>query len=344
MQKTLEEAIGLYLTYLEKKGDKPNSIRPFKRALNRLVDCFGSGKIVSEVTDTEIQAYLTSDFIMKTKKGNPAAKETIGRDRRLIKRAVVYFGEQGWREVPAKSRKTRKAPASKKTSIVKASPSPTVPSDMDRVLDDAAAYINEQFNRVADSMMAIGRYLLKTFFDDDPDKVKDKSSRKSVSLRQLSQHPDMTMSFSALRRAVDLAIHERTCFTDSTLNQLSSSHKILLLRIENQDPRLIKKYGKQAVKEGLSVRKLEELLIKDGHLLPRGAGAIDGEQRKLIKFGLSKIVSPLDDFLETNLDTFDEKSSDSDDTSKEAVEITIDKMIKAKAKLDEYIGHLKNRL
>ncbi len=171
-----------------------------------------------------------------------------------------------------------------------------------RALDDAVAYINGRMNIASVSVIEVGQYLLSHFFGDDPSKALDRGSRKGLSLRKLAEHPDIPLTYSALSRAVSVAVQERHLPAVATLQQTTASHKILLLSIDeapdgdvNKAIEIKKKYIARIEKEHLSVRRFRDILEADGFLKLRGLGAIENEnERKLLRSGFHKLVDPLE--------------------------------------------------
>ena len=274
------------------------------------------------------------------------------------KRAKVNPQAKPSKSTPRPARKT------KTTAVQPAglSPSP-FPSQAayDSLINSAVLFINDHTNRMADSPLEIGRYLLKTFFSDDPSIPLNHSPSKSLSLHDLADHPDISLSYQSLQRFTRLAAHEKKYFegegpgtggtsglsSGSTLIQLSASVKLLLLRLEEKNPELIRVYAERAVSENLSFRRLQDILREDGHISTRGLGAIEEDKRRLIGFGLSGISSSLDGLLsdDVNLEKFDMRfSPDAPDLPKDAVKKTIEKVRAAQAKLGEIVEKLEKRL
>ncbi len=346
MPKKLSEGIKDYLDDLRKEECAKSTLKNFGLILGGFENFIGSYEFISDISDEQVQTYYQSDMVLKTNRDNPAKENTIRKKEQLIKRMMEYFKQKGWTMTSKTPPKTRNIPRS--SSVENATKpktkQPQAISVAGKILDDGVKFINDQLNKAADSMIEIGRYLLKNFFDGDPSKAHDKSGHKGLSLHQLADHPDVMMSFSSLQRAMELASYEKKYFTDSTLGQLSSSHKILLLRLVKNSPQLINKYGKQAVNEGLSVRKLQDLLIADGLIALKGIRSLNPNQEQLVQLGLSQIVSPLDSFLKATLDRFNDKVSQLNDVPDQAVKTTLDKLKQAKDKIEEFIDQLEKRL
>lgn len=171
-----------------------------------------------------------------------------------------------------------------------------------KVLDDAVTFVNTRIDRTATSLIEIGQHLLKQFFGNDPEKVGDRAPRKGISLRKLADHPDINMSFAGLSNAVGLAVQEKQLGTVQTSEQLTASHRVLLLKVEDLQSK--KQYISQIEKNKLSVRRFHELLEKDGLVQRRGLAAVDDEQeRKLLRSGYHKFLSPFESLAALEIDS-----------------------------------------
>lgn len=248
----------------------------------------------------------------------------------------------------AKSAPAKKAPR-KVTSVksVQKSVAPDEalsPRDL-AALDEAAAFINSRLDQATVSIVEIGEYLLKHFFGDDPAKAHDRGSRKGISIRKLAEHPDITLTYSALSRAVAVAVQERQLATVATLQQTTASHRILLLSIDESDgmdPKkaldLKKKYIAQVEKDKLSVRKLRDLLEADGYVKQRGMGAIeDAGQRKLLRSGIHRMLDPIESIASLDIKRVLALPSPSLKSAYDAAK-------KARLRLDTLINGLEQRL
>ena len=146
------------------------------------------------------------------------------------------------------------------------------------VYDKAVKHINALADSAASSQEKIGKYLLDTFFDGDVKAAKDKSSKKGLSLRKLSLHPEVDCSYSTLSRALDVATMREEFGTVAALQQLTASHLVTLSAVEDADQR--RAYADKAAKKELSSRQLKELLVEDGLVAVRGRGALEAPWEK----------------------------------------------------------------
>lgn len=193
-----------------------------------------------------------------------------------------------------------------------------------RKMDEAVNFINQQANAPARSLLAIGKYLLETFFDNDPKKVDDRAPRKGVSLRKLAEHKDLALNHQSLSNAVKLAIQE-DIFKAEKYTALTESHKLILFRLHDKKAKL--KYADKVIKENLSVRKLHEVLEGAKLLPPRGRPHLtDGGAPDLF----SSFIHPLE-----KLAYFD-FSFDSD-TAEQLTDEQFDALTSLKDKLEKLI-------
>ena len=205
-----------------------------------------------------------------------------------------------------------------------------------KALDDAVKFVNKRVDTFSSSLIEVGEYLLKNFFDGDIEKAHDRAPRKGISLRKLADHPDINMTYVALSRAVNLAVQENLLGSVSTLKQLTPSHRLLLLKVDDLKEK--KKYISIIEKNGLSVRRFDELLIQDGYSKPRGLAAIESEkQRKLLRSGFQQFINPFESILSMNLNALFEMP-------KANVRSTYETAKKARERLDKIINDLESQL
>jgi len=152
-------------------------------------------------------------------------------------------------------------------------------------IDKAVDYINAQANSTAKSLIEIGQYLLKEFFEGDIKKAEDRGSRKGISLRKIAEHPEITLSYRTLANAMHLS-HQEYLFSDAKYKALSETHKMLLFSVSDNKKKL--SFADKVVSEKLSVNKLREKLIDAKYILPRGRGALSDH---------SEIDDPFESFI-----------------------------------------------
>ncbi|MBN1296447.1 hypothetical protein JXA80_06680 [bacterium] len=174
-------------------------------------------------------------------------------------------------------------------------------------MDRAARYINSKMDDAANALIDIGKYLLAEFFQDDIQLFRSRGSRKSVSLRKLADRDDIILSFSSLCNAVHLAIQERRFFAhNGTFKRLSASHKLILLRVQNDHEKI--QFAKKTIEENLSVRQLRAELVIRGIILPRGRTAHAANRKKRLAKPVRNIVDlvkPVSALIRANFDDVD---------------------------------------
>jgi hypothetical protein len=206
----------------------------------------------------------------------------------------------------------------------------------ERIISDTVAFINKKMDTASTSLIEIGQYLLKHFFDGDIKKVQDRAPRKGASLRKLAEHPDINMSAMGLSNAVNLAVQEEFLGSVKTSLHLTPSHKLLLLRVEDIKDK--KKYIAEIEKDELSIRAFRDRLMKDGVIKERGLAAVeDEEQRKLLRSGVQRVLRPFESILEIDLEHLLDMPS-------ERLSTAVESMKKAREKLDAMIERVQERL
>lgn len=199
--------------------------------------------------------------------------------------------------------------------------------EQSRALNDAVKFINRKSNEGARSLIEIGEYLLRNFFEGDPRKVEDRAPRKGISLRKLAEHEDICMSFMTLSNAVKLAVQE-SLFEDEKYKALTESHKIALFQIRDDDAKL--SFADRVVDEKLSVRDLRELLIDAQYVATRGRPVVAGESSDDSADPYSAYFRPIDKLLKLDFSVDKiELNQLSDDR--------IEAMVKLKGQLDKII-------
>ena len=165
-------------------------------------------------------------------------------------------------------------------------------------IDRAVAFVNARARVIGAEIIAIGKYLLRELFDGDPRAVTSKDPRKMRSFRDLAERPDCLLSYSTLWRAVNLAIQERKLGTVAALKQLTPSHKIELLSVDN--PKIKRELAKEAAEEGWSTRELRTEVrrrakVKGKKGPTRGGGEIalaEGSLKHVAKVARAGVLSP----------------------------------------------------
>jgi len=159
--------------------------------------------------------------------------------------------------------------------------SPEAPGPDDAPLDEklveqAVTFIRKTLaETLYKGATTVGDYVLESFFDNDPARVRSKNPQKNASFRSLAEKcgtADLPISKSWLHNAVGVAVMRRLLPEGSTaFKQLPPSHQATLLPL--REPAKVEKLATRAVDKKLSMRDLREIV--DGEV----AKAKEGETR-----------------------------------------------------------------
>lgn len=206
------------------------------------------------------------------------------------------------------------------------------PAEQKKV-DEAVQFINSKGDATARSLIEIGQYLLKTFFDGDIKKVEDRGPRKGISLRKIADHSEIMFSYKSLHNATHLA-HQEHIFTDPKYKNLTATHKLLLFAVK--DDKKKKSYADIVLKENLSVNKLRDRLIESKFILPRGRGTLT-EHSEIDDDPFESFIKPIEKLMKLNVevDNFDVKQLSEDhilalNNLKKRIDALLDKIEKTK--------------
>src|SRR5207253_10235165 len=117
---------------------------------------------------------------------------------------------------------------------------------------------------VARGIDEVGRYLLQTFYDDDPELYFSASPNKHASLRLLIERcesMDFPVSRTFLANALRMAAVSKDLPRAATFRRLPSSHRVELLRL--LAPENVERLASKAISQKLSVQKLRALIQKE---------------------------------------------------------------------------------
>ncbi len=212
----------------------------------------------------------------------------------------------------------------------------TLTQEEQKIIDDSVFFINEKWNSSCRNLIEIGNLLLKNFYNDDIDLARARGRRKEgISLRKLAIRPDLNVSIATLSRSFNLAAQEKFLVKVNS-PQLTDSHKILLLHIE--DPKVKVSYAKKIISGSISCRDFTKILIKDGFMRQRGLSA--GRKKQLqsnVSDPFNPFLAPLESISSFEFDKFDftnlnlTKSKD-----------FLESVKKAKSVLDKLLESLEN--
>lgn len=131
---------------------------------------------------------------------------------------------------------------------------------VDRSISRIRTILAETVTRGLDE---VGQYLLKAFFNDDPEVYLASSPNAHVSLRKLidrCESLELPVSKTYLVNALRMAAMTKRLPHAATFNQLPPSHRVELLRVKT--PEKLERLASRAVEGKLSVVKLRTLVQK----------------------------------------------------------------------------------
>jgi len=147
------------------------------------------------------------------------------------------------------------------------------------LVEQAVAHIRDALAKtVTRGMDEVGRYLLKTFYDDDPELYFSASPSKHASLRLLIERcesMDFPVSRTFLGNALRMAAVSKDLPQAATFRRLPSSHRVELLRLKA--PENVERLASKAISQKLSVQKLRALIQKE---MERGSAASDRGRKR----------------------------------------------------------------
>lgn len=116
---------------------------------------------------------------------------------------------------------------------------------------------------VIKGMVDVGAYLLKHFFNNDPELVRSRNPSKNASFRILVERcgTELPVSKSWLNNAVGVAIMSKALPGQAAFKQLPQSHQTVLLPLH--EPTKIEEVAARAVKKDLSVRDLRDVVRRE---------------------------------------------------------------------------------
>lgn len=130
------------------------------------------------------------------------------------------------------------------------------------LVERSVRFINDKANETLyKGALEIGSYILKHFFQDDITLASSKNPKKIDSYRELCRHRDLAVPYSTLTVMVRVAAQEKF-LTDNRIDvsRLGYTHRANLIRLDNNTAKL--DLAKQCIADGLSTRKLSELIKK----------------------------------------------------------------------------------
>jgi hypothetical protein len=195
-------------------------------------------------------------------------------------------------------------------------PLPRSAEKVDRELvERAVLHIRGELTKtVACGVDEVGRYLLQTFYDDDPDLYYSASPNEHASLRLLIERcesMDFPVSRTFLANALRMAAVSKDLPRAATFRRLPSSHRVELLRLKA--PENVERFASKAISQKLSVQKLRALIQKE---VERGSGS-SGRGRKRTPQALRAIEACLRALRDEEAGKLLVRRSDVDDMTEE---------------------------
>jgi len=157
----------------------------------------------------------------------------------------------------------------------------------------SVAFINKIMNDTGEkASSAIGKHILETYFDNNAELAKSHNPKKAASYRALLTHSDLMLSPSSLNSMVRVEVQQHYLTGNGIdLSKLSYSHQARLIRLPDGRDKL--SLAKKAIKDGLSVRSLEDEVKERSKLVDRQVPLIpnfgvDFEHNPALLLGNSK--------------------------------------------------------
>lgn len=138
------------------------------------------------------------------------------------------------------------------------------------LLDTAVREINRLYiTKGLETYLAIGGYVLQTFFGGDPESFRQRGDRH-VTFRLLAQREDLHLSYSSIAKAVGV-VGQITLLPEPVAAALPYTHHTVLLPI--RDPGAKVELAERAADEGWPSRRLIEEVLKIRQQEKRNTGA-----------------------------------------------------------------------
>jgi hypothetical protein len=152
-----------------------------------------------------------------------------------------------------------------------------LPKSADKVdrdlVERSVAHIRDLLAKtVTRGMEEVGQYVLREYYDDDPELYLSASPTKHASLRLLIERcesMDLPMSRTFLANALRMAAVTKGLPREAAFHRLPPSHRVELLRVKA--PENVERLAARAVDAKLSVQKLRALVQKEETRTSTGA-------------------------------------------------------------------------
>jgi hypothetical protein len=133
-----------------------------------------------------------------------------------------------------------------------------VPAVVNIDIDNAVHHINELVgNKLYETAIEVGNYVLKTFFKDDINEVKSKNPNKLLSFKTLCERSDLKVHPKHLNQMVQVAAQEKILIAGKA-NELGYSLKVELLKIH--DDKLKTKTAKKWIAKPITIAEAKKYI------------------------------------------------------------------------------------
>jgi hypothetical protein len=221
-----------------------------------------------------------------------------------------------------------------------------VPALVNIDIDNAVHHINELVgNKLYETAIEVGNYVLKTFFKDDINEVKSRNPNKLLSFKTLCERSDLKVHPKHLNQMVQVAAQEKILIAGKA-NELGYSLKVELLKIH--DDKLKTKTAKKWIAKPITIAEAKKYIALLGgsslavsDLIPLSSPFIDqlktisewvendeltGKLEGLSINKIKKIKEHIDDFL---------KQYESVKTKIDGVKAKIDPIYETKKRVED---------
>jgi hypothetical protein len=152
------------------------------------------------------------------------------------------------------------------TKKIDVEPKENVPAEIKIDIDDAVHHINDLVgNKLFETAIAVGDYVLKTFFKDDINEVKSKNPYKSLSFKTLCERSDLKIHPKHLNQMVQVAAQEKILLR-AKVNDLGYSLKVELLKIH--DDKLKTKMAKKWIAKPITIAEAKKYIASQRESYP----------------------------------------------------------------------------
>jgi hypothetical protein len=194
-----------------------------------------------------------------------------------------------------------------------------LPAVVDPLVEAAVNKINELVgNSLLDMSLAVGRYVLEAFFDNDIAEARSRSPKKQHSYRKLQNHPGLKIHFKTLSLMVNVAIQETILLETikpEKLDSLTYSHRVELLVADDFNKLAL---ANKCIDEQLTIKQIRKEI---------------SNAKNKPAYGKKKFIDP---FIQDIIDKYSNKEFSVGDIKW----TRIDMIKKMQAKINEYLNEI----